>query len=99
MPDFEHNSAWTITGNGTYTTEKPVASTGEYLLRISGTWGSASIDVQQDGVSVDAGVSAVTADDNFRVWLHKGEQVDFVVTGSTSPSLTVTLSRVSYPTG
>lgn len=80
-------------------TAKPVAFRGDYLYRLSGTVGGATVTLQQqapDGSTwLDVPDGALTAAGSFVVSLATGVNVRAAVSGGAPSALYATLDKVS----
>ena len=90
---YQHT--FTITSDGTTDLE---IEPGEYAVVNAGTWGGGTLSVRwNDGTnSVEFPCGSFT-DDGGQIFANPTPKFSFSMTGSSSPSVIVTISKISQP--
>lgn len=82
-----------ITADGT--TTQDVTEGAEYAISIGGSFGSGTLSIQwNDGSNANEYPSGSFTAEGGLVIVTPTDQVDFVVSGSTTPDIDITLSRI-----
>lgn len=90
---YQHT--FTISADGTTALD---VEPGEYAVTLAGTWGGGTVSVRwDDGTNaVEFPDGSFTADGG-QIFANPAPEFNFVMSGSTTPSVVVTISKITQP--